>query len=231
MSIARQFYQLQEVELEIESNERDLKQIASQLGENQTVVSVQTKLALEQKRLEELRKQQHFAEWEIDDITSKLTTAEDELYSGRIRNPRELANLQHEADGLKVKRDQLEDKALEIMAQVELAVASVAAISSELKTVEAVWQSQQQQLSTDMERLKAALSDLMHKRQLLLAKIDPQTVEFYYELKKQKGQAVAKVEQGICCGCRISLPTAELQRARSGNLLQCSSCGRILFLA
>jgi len=230
MSIAKQLYQLQEVELKIESSEQALRQIASQLGENQAVVKVQTKLALEQQRLEELRGQQHSAEWEIDDITSKLTTAEEELYSGRIRNPKELTSLQHEVDGLRVKRDQLEDKALEVMEQVELAAASVASVSSELKTVEAEWHSQQQQLSTEMEQLKAILADLKHKQQLLLAGIDPQPVEFYYQLKKQRGQAVAKVEQGICRGCRISLPTAEVQRARSGNLVQCSSCGRILFL-
>jgi len=230
MSIAKELYQLQEVELEIESSEQALRQIASQLGENQAVVRVQTKLALEQQRLEELRGQQHSAEWEIDDITSKLTTAEEELYSGRIRNPKELTSLQHEVDGLRVKRDQLEDKALEVMEQVELAAASVASVSSELKTVEAEWHSQQQQLSTEMEQLKAILADLKHKQQLLLAGIDPQPVEFYYQLKKQRGQAVAKVEQGICRGCRISLPTAEVQRARSGNLVQCSSCGRILFL-
>jgi len=231
MSIAKQLYQLQEVELEIESNEQALKQITSQLGENQAVVMVQTKLAQEQQRLEELRRQQHSAEWEIDDITTKLGTIEEELYSGRIRSPKELTSLQHEVEGLKAKRDQLEDKALEIMDQVEHVEASVATISGELKTVEAEWQSQQQKLSTDMERLKTILADLKQKQQLHLAKIDHQAVEFYCELKKQKGQAVAKVEQGICRGCRISLPTAELQRARSGNLVHCSSCGRLLFLA
>ena len=81
-----------------------------------------------------------------------------------------------------------------------------------------------------MERLKAELTDLKQKRQLLSAEIDPQAMELYKGLKKQKGQVVARVEQGICCGCRISLPTTELQRARGDSLVQCSSCGRILFL-
>jgi len=35
MSVVKQLYQLQEVELEIESNEQALAQIASQLGESQ----------------------------------------------------------------------------------------------------------------------------------------------------------------------------------------------------
>lgn len=231
MGVIKQLYQLQEVDLEIESSEQTLAQLARQLGESQAAVRAQTKLKSEQQQLEELGRQQHSAEWEIADLVSKLTTAEEKLYSGRIKDPKELTNLQHEANGLRARRNHLEDKALEMMDQVELSTASVAALSNELKTLETEWHSQQQQVSTNMEQFKTTLSDLKHQRQLLSAKIDPQTVEFYQELKKQKGQAVAKVEQGICRGCRISLPTTELQRARSDSLVQCSSCGRILFLA
>jgi len=231
MSVAKQLYQLQETDLEIESKEQALKQISSQLGENQVVVRVQTKLARENQRLEELRHQQHSAEWEIDDLAGKLAKAEEELYSGRIKNPKELTNLQHEVDGLRARRDQLEDKALEIMDKVELTEASVATIGNELKTVEAEWHHRQQHLSAEMEELKTRLSELEHKRQSLLDEIDPQVAEFYHELGRQKGRAVAKVEQGICSSCRISLPITDLQRTRSGNLVQCSSCGRILFQA
>ena len=231
MNVVKQLYQLQEVDLELESNEQALNQSASQLGESQAVIRAQAKLKLEQQRLEELKREQHSAEWEIDDLITKLTTTEKKLYGGSIRNPKELTNLQHEIDGLKTKRNQLENKALELMDQVELTEASVASLSSQLKRLEDEWHRQQQQLSSRIEQLKTILSDLEHKRQLQLAKIDPQAVEFYHELKKQKRPAVAKVEQGICLGCRISLAITELQQARSGNLVQCSSCGRILFLA
>jgi len=155
MGVAKQLYQLQEVDLELESNERALQQVTSQLGESQEVVRARNKLASERQRLEELKRQQHSLEWEIDDIATKLTATEDKLYSGSIGSPKELANLQHEVDVLKARRSQLEDEALDIMEQVELATASVATVSSQLKTVEAEWQSQQQQLSADMEQLKA----------------------------------------------------------------------------
>ncbi len=230
MSSAKQLYQLQEIDLEIESSEQALAQIISQLGESQAIVRTHTKLKAEQQHLEELGHQQHSAEWEIDDLVNKLTTAEEKLYNGRIKDPRELTNLQHEVDGLRVRRNHLEDKALEIMDQVELSTASVATLRNELKILKDEWQSQQQQLSTNMEQIKTTLSDLNHKRQLLSADIDSQSIELYQELKDRKGQALAKVEQGICKGCRILLPTTELQQARSNSLVQCSSCGRILFL-
>jgi len=230
MGVAKQLYQLQEVDLELESSEQALRRMLSQLGENQVVVRAQAKLSSEQQRLDELKHQQHSAEWEIDNIVGKLTATEEQLYSGRIKNPKELTNLQYEVNMLKTRRDQLETSALEIMDQVELAEASVAAASGEFKKLEAKWHSKQQQLSADIEKLKDKLSDLKHKRELLSVEIDPQATEAYDKLRKQKGQVVAKVEQGICRGCQISLPSSELQQARGGDLVRCSSCGRILFL-
>jgi predicted nucleic acid-binding Zn-ribbon protein len=115
MGVAKQLYQLQEVDLELESAEQALVQIKGQLGESQTVVAAQNEFTKEQQRLEELQQQQHSAEWEIDDLTTKLVAVEEKLYSGRIKNPKELANLQHEADGLKARRSKVEDRALEVM--------------------------------------------------------------------------------------------------------------------
>ena len=230
MNVAKQLYRLQEVDLEIESGKRALELVSSQLGESQAVIKTQKQLELEQKRLGELTRQQRSAEWEIDDISTKLTAVEEQLFSGRVRIPKELSNLQHEVEAFKTRRDQLEEQALEIIDQVEKSEASVAKTNSELEKLTAEWQRQQKQLSDEMARLKATLVDLKAKRQRLAGEIDPPAFEFYQTLRKGKGIAVARVEQGICRGCRISLPTTDLQQARSGNLVQCSSCGRILFL-
>ena len=231
MNVAQQLYQLQETDLEIDSNERSLRQITGQIGESETLIKAGDKLASEKQRREELHHQQHTTEWEIDDLTAKIKPVEEKLYSGRIINTKELSNLQHEVDNFKSHRSQLEDKALEIMEQVELSEASTATASEELKKAEAEWQGQQQQLSADMEQVKALLSDLRNKRQALWGKIDPHITELYQQLIKQKVTAVVKVEQGICVGCRISLSTATLQQVRGGNLVQCTNCGRILYLA
>jgi predicted nucleic acid-binding Zn-ribbon protein len=231
MSVAKQLYQLQEVDQELESSERTLNYIASQLGESEAVIETQNKLSSERQQLEELTHQQRSVEWEIDDISGKISKVEEELYSGRVRNPKELTDLQHEVDILKNKRSKIEDRALETMEQVELATKNTDNLDSELKRLETEWQSQQQKLSAEAEQLKTAIAETKNRRELLAGDIDPQAVEVYQELKRLRGTAVARVEQGICRGCRISLPITELQQARSGNLIRCSSCGRILFLA
>jgi uncharacterized protein len=230
MGVAKQLYQLQELDLEIESNEQALSQKSSQLGDRQVLDRAQAGLAAEQQRLDNLRHQQNSSEWEIDDLTDKIKTAEEHLYDGRTSNPKELSSLQHEVNILKAKRDQLETQALEIMEQADLAATGVAATSNELKQLEDDWHHQQQQLSAEIEHLSSKLSELKDRRQSMLAGLDPQAVAAYEKIRKQKGQAVAKVEQGICRACRISLAFSALQQVKSDNLVQCSSCGRILFL-
>ena len=231
MSIARQLYRLQEVELGLESSEKAIKQLVSQLGESEALVRTRSILADEQKRLEELKRQQHSLEWEVDDITTKLKTTEDKLYSGRIGNPKELSGLEQEARLLKNRRHQLEDKDLEIMEQVEQVAKAVADLESEYQEVEAGWRNQQQGFSAQLEQLEETVAELKQRRESLCAEIEPPAIEIYREIKKKKGTGVARVEQGICQGCRISLPVSELQQARGNNLVRCSSCGRILFLA
>jgi predicted nucleic acid-binding Zn-ribbon protein len=231
MNLARQLYRLQELDLEIESDEQALKRVTSQIGESQAVLKTKDQLQSEQERLEGLKHQQHTAEWEIDDITNKIAAAEESLFSGRIKNPKELASLQQEVEMFKARRGRLEEKALEVIDQVEQSEASVAGITAELKTLTAEWQRQQEQLAGEKTKLQAALADLKQKWQQLSEQVEPETVEFYQELRERKGTAVARVEQGICRGCRISLPITDLQRVRGNNLVQCSSCGRILFLA
>ena len=231
MSIASQLFQLQEIDTELESGEKTVSRITLQLGDNKVVTEAQSKLAAAHQRLQELNKQQRSLEMDIADITSKLTKVDKELYGGKVRNPKELTDLQHEAEGLKARRTPLEDKELEIMEQVETTAKSVASLESELKKVESEWQSNHKQLSADLEKLKAAIASLKEKRQLHVSGIDPQAVAVYGGVKKQRGTAVARVEQGLCRGCRISLPVTEFQKAKTGNLVRCGSCGRILYLA
>jgi predicted nucleic acid-binding Zn-ribbon protein len=230
MAITNQLYQLQEIDLEIEAEEQTLNQKSSRLGDRQVLDDAQSKLASEQQRLEELRRQHHTAEWEVDDILSKMAAAEEQLYGGKITNPKELSSLQHEVNIMKAKSDQLENRALEIIDQVEAAEKSVTTATSDFQKLEDEWHRQQQQLSDEIAQLESRLSDLKHKRQQLAEEIESQALALYEKIRQQKRQPIAKVEQGICRVCRISLPASELQRARSGQLVQCGSCGRILFL-
>ena len=230
MSIVAQLFQLQEVELEIEAREASVKKMNAELGEDQVVKDVRSRLDEEKKHLDVLSSQQRSIEWEIEDVSGKLKTVERDLYSGRIHVPKELTSMQQEAAALKVRQTQLEDTDLDIMEQVEGARRVVSDLSGELKRVESEWTQHQEALAKQIASEKALLAQLAGRQKELSAGTESSELSLYRNLRNQKGTAVARIEQGICRGCRISLPAHELQLARSGSLVQCSSCGRILYL-
>ena len=226
----RQLFELQEIDLDIENRERAAKAITARLGESQALRDARSRLAGEQGRLEELLREQRSMETEAEDLTLKIGGAEKSLYDGRIRIPKELSALQQDITLLKARRAQLEDKALVVMEQAEASRQSLSGFSDTLSAAEAEWRAAQAELETELEQTTAALAGLRKKSRELAGSIEPASLAIYQALRTRKGVAVARVEQGICRGCRISLPVSELQLARAGSLVQCSSCGRILYL-
>ena len=231
MSIARDLYQLQEVDTALEANNQAQKRVSAQIGESQLVLKAKAKLAEEQKNLETLSARQKSVEWEIDDLTAKIKETEKKLYGGKIFNSKELGSLQQETDELKKRRSTFEDKSLGLMDELEALRKAIESSKEDLATLQAQWQAQQKQFVVELMQLKAAQAVHETNRQQIAALIDADTLFTYQELRKRKGVAVAKVEQGICQGCRITLPNTDLQRAKGGGVVRCSSCGRIIFLA
>jgi predicted nucleic acid-binding Zn-ribbon protein len=230
MNTAAKLYKLQELEIEMAAKEQALAGIASRLGDDTAVAAAKASRDREQEKLQQLEHRQRDIETEIEEIDAKQAAAGESLYSGRIKNPKELSNLQKEIDSFKARSGQLEDRDLDIMEQIEQVSAVVARASDELAKLEEQWRLEQRQLSQDKEELEAGLAGLKERRQELLPGIEAVAVTFYRQLAGQKGQAVARVTQGICRGCGISLSAAWLQRARGGELVRCTSCGRIIFL-
>jgi predicted nucleic acid-binding Zn-ribbon protein len=229
--LARQLFQLQELELALEGNEQSQVKIGAQLGESQDVVKARARRDAEQKHIEELAKQQKTTEWEIEDLTVKIKAIEKKLYEGRIFNSKELSSLQAEAEDFKKRCSGLEDKALEVMDQTDVARKALSKLAEEVALLEARWQDQQKQLRSELEQLKTNQVDLEGKKQAMLTQIETGAVEIYRDLRKRKsGIAVARIEQGTCKGCRITLPNSDLQQAKGSGLVRCSSCGRILYL-
>lgn len=231
MAEAKQLYELQELDTEIERTEQDLVQKTALLGDRKVLDDAQNRLSIEKQELESLKRQHREAEAEVDDLLSKIAGVEGQLYGGKITNPKELSNLQHESMTMKAKSEVLENNTLEIIDRVEEAEKRLAESSADLNRLEDEWQAEQKQLAADIDRLKTELADLKSKRERLSTQIDSPSLALYDRIRQQKKQAVVKVEQGICRACRISLSASILQKARSGQPVQCGTCGRIVFIS
>ena len=185
-----------------------------------------------EKKLSRQRTRLRDQELEMRSLANKIASVEDRLYSGHIKNPKELANRQDEVQYLKRRKGGLEDQVLEAMIEVEESEASVTEQRERLTRLEDEWQETQARLSAEQNELVNRLRQLKAKRAKLQKTIEAGDLALYEDLRRRRGgQAVALLEGELCQACRVTLPTSKVQQARQGETLTlCGSCERILYV-
>ena len=232
MTMVADLYVLQEIDLDIQATEVALEDVEARLGEREELEEAHRQAEERRHDLPEARAKLREAEWAVDDVRAKLEPLSKKLYSGTVKNPKELMGLHQDVDGLKTRQRELEDRVLEVMSTVEELERELREAESRLSEMEAQWQAEQEGLRQQREELQRDVQDLEGRRLRQEAVVDSEVMRQYEDLRAaHQGRAVAKVERGICQGCRITLPMHVLQKARRGNhLVQCTSCERILYL-
>ena len=221
---------MQQIDIELQKNQQIVAEVIRQLNEDRALVTAESELATQKQQLVEAKKKQKSAEWELEDLQEKLNHLNNKLYNGTVKNPKELLNIEHEAESLKARLSTKEDALLEFMSQVEEMEAKVKAGTKEFQQLKQEWQQKQENLNHRKVEVDTVLTNLNENRRELAQQISPEALNLYEQIKLTKGQAVAKVEQGRCQGCRITLPISRWQKARAGDLVQCNNCQRILYL-
>ena len=230
MSLPGQLYKLQQIENELQKKQKLVEQIDQQLNGNQALLEAEAKLASQKEQLADAKRKQKTAEWALEDLQEKVNSLNKKLYSATIKNPKELLNLEHELESLKRELRKKEDVLLDLMGEVEAMQGEIRVSSEKFKGLEQEWQQKQEALSHEKAEVEPQLISLDQRKQELRSQISPGALQLYEETKLTKGQAIVRVEQGRCRGCHVTLPMAEWRRARSGELVQCGNCGRILYL-
>jgi hypothetical protein len=233
MAIATELYALQEIDSAIDAAQTTLAAVEEQLGETEELAAARAAVEEHGQALRSLRGSQKDIDWQVDEARSHLTAVESKLYGGTVRNPKELAGLNDDANMLKGQLRRREDELLNHMVGVEEQETALRQAESALRELEARWRAEQADLLSQKERLQAELADLEGQRQGQSRRIDGRVLGLYDLLRdRRQGRAVVKVERGMCQGCRISLPMSVLQKARSGfDVVQCVSCERILYVS
>lgn len=76
----------------------------------------------------------------------------------------------------------------------------------------------------------ARLQQMRERTEQESKKVDPGLLEKYHSIKQHCTPPMAKLINGQCSGCFMSLPSATLLDIRSGDrIVECDNCGRILY--
>ncbi len=80
------------------------------------------------------------------------------------------------------------------------------------------------------EKDKVQLEKMRAHTESEAKKIDPKLMEKYQNIKQHCTPPMAKLINGQCSGCFMSLPSATLLDIRNGaRIVECDNCGRILY--
>ncbi|HEX2907472.1 MAG TPA: hypothetical protein VHO69_11460 [Phototrophicaceae bacterium] len=230
MSQAQALYRLQEIELRLLRGQKRLNEITSALGDNHTIAEAQTLAQAAQQALTPQQTRARHLELEIQSNVDKIRETDERLYSGRVRNPKELQDMQQEIQSLKKRNQELEDVLLEVMLEVEAAETRLAEAKSNQTHITADWENQNRQLLDEQTQLKSEQEQLLRQRKQALTETDADSLNAYNLLKPRKqNQPVAVLEGDTCSTCGVEqTKTIISETDRGASLAKCLSCGRIL---
>ena len=231
MSQPFKLFRLQQIDSHVDQVRNRLREIEAVLNDKaalneirQSFTDAEVNLAVAQKALyqaEENVKAQHV----------KIEQTEAALYGGKVRNPKELQDLQNESAALKRFLATLEDRQLDALIAIEdlEAISKEKAIALSKTTAES--SALDQRLFKEQASLTQDLKHLENERQAAASSIPADDLGLYERLRQQRrGVAVARVNANTCSACGSLLSPALLQVARSpSQLARCDSCGRILY--
>ena len=231
MSEALNLYRLQKLDTRIDQINSRLKEIDQKLSDDRRVRRAAKKLQKVEAEATEIRIKLHQIMDKVEAQRIKRKTNQATLFSGRIKNPKELQDLQMEAEAIKRYIAQLEDEQLEAMIENEAAEKAQEQAQKELKQAKGTAVEENAALLGEQKRLEEELERLVREKEAVLSAVQPQALKLYHQLRKTKrGTAVTAVAEGGCSICGQSLTPADQQSIRASNkLIFCPNCGRILF--
>lgn len=227
---AARLYKLQQVDLVLAQRKARIDEIDAIIQADQRLQEARQALELAQAAVKPLQAQSRALELEIQALVDKIAVTDETLYSGRIKNPKEMTEMQEEIAALGRRRSQLEDEHLEVLLRLDSALERCAEAERALAAVKSAQADEHAALLEERTLLMSEFAQLREERTKAASAIDEADLERYEALRRRKGgRAVALLNEASCDTCGVEQTTVNTQLARQGKaLVFCESCGRIL---
>jgi predicted nucleic acid-binding Zn-ribbon protein len=168
----------------------------------------------------------------------ELATQEDQLLKIRNRLSELKTNKEYQAHLFEIelarkKKDSIEENVLEMMERVEQNEQAVKELEEQVKEAQKILDVEKARLENQFADLANELADLEQQQKTLAEMVEKPLLARYNRLKTmRKGYAVAQLRGGACGGCQLQLPPQLVAEVKRGDeLLDCSYCHRILYMA
>jgi predicted nucleic acid-binding Zn-ribbon protein len=163
----------------------------------------------------------------ITDLRQKVSKYRDQ--SLEVKTNEQYKALLHEIQFAEQEIGANEDKILELMVNAETREKEVKAAEAELKEETAEIEKEKKIAHDRTAEDVKELADWSAKREAARAAIDPDLLRHYERVSKFRGSGLAEVREQKCTGCSVFLRPQTYNEVRSGKMIYCDSCQRILY--
>ena len=232
MSRAHSLFRLQEIDLVLDKNNARLDEIEAILKDSTELQRAKATLDQTDIHLKEVRSTLKGAEYAVESQRKKIEETEATLYGGTITNPKELQDLQMEAESLKRYLSTLEDRLLDVMVEMEQAELEQEAAHNVVKNLQQSLEVEHQELRNEQYNLQLENERLRDDREVAVVSVLQEDLELYEKLRQKPGGIVIAIleDDGNCSMCGLSISASRQQLIRSGTKIeQCKQCRRILY--
>jgi predicted nucleic acid-binding Zn-ribbon protein len=123
-----------------------------------------------------------------------------------------------------------EDKILEGMITTESQEKDLKAAEAELKSEAAEIEKEKAEARSRTAEDEAQLKEWAGKRDALRASVSPDALRYYDRVLKFRGTAISEARDQICVTCNVMLRPQTYNDVKTNEqIIQCDSCGRILY--
>lgn len=83
--------------------------------------------------------------------------------------------------------------------------------------------------SSELEFLEKEKCNIEELIKDIKEQIDENSINEYIKMKKRYDDPISVIESRKCSGCSMDVPSMNYESAKTGSIIKCESCGRILF--
>ena len=203
-------------------------QIATLLAERKRLLDDYTAA---QTRVSDLERAQAKAEADLEPVRARKVR-DQELVDAGAADPKALSGLLSEIEHLTRRISTLEDAALEVMEELDIANNRFAQLQARRGELEDQIRALMATRDTELAALDSQVQHAHAKRETVVEKMPAPLVVYYERIRdKRGGLGVAEMVERRCTGCRLDVNAAELRAFASAapdELFLCEECGRIL---
>jgi uncharacterized protein len=182
--------------------------------------------------ISDLEVEQAKAETDLEPVRERLNRNQVRIANGTVADPKALSSMLEEVSHLKKRISDLEDAELEVMQQLEEAVANRDRLRARIDEVNDDLVETIAERDRQIAALAGEMAGLRTERAELATLIPDDLLALYGKIgASHRGVGAAELRQRRCTGCQLEINAADLRvfsAAAEDEVLRCEECGRIL---